>query len=411
MKRVFLICLFWSFLSPIAKAQQLDYFINEGLKNNPLLNEYRNNETLSATDSLLVAATNKPQINSNSQILYAPAYKNFGYDEAVTNGGNYAAVLDVSQFIFNKNNLRNKYERVDLQKQKWQNGARISAADLRRAITNQYLAAYADYIEVNNSNSYIALMNQHKEILKLLVQQGIYKQSDYLALLIEAQTAEIDLIRFKTQLVKDVHLLRQICGIGDTTQFTPETPSLKAALPADTGDFPLFRQYKIDSLIIINEQKSLDFRYVPKISWFADAGIMSSNPARLYKNLGYRLGLNMSFPIFDGHQRKLERQKFSIQENTRSNYESYFKIQYSAQVRQLNEELLSTRQTMNMLKTQLATTKELVSLLKAQLNQGNTSILELIGTMKNYISVNRSVCQLQMREFEIINELNYLMQQ
>ncbi|MEN6618037.1 MAG: TolC family protein [Rikenellaceae bacterium] len=411
MKKLFLICLFCSILFSLAKAQQLEYFITRGLMNNPMLNEYNNNVRTSVTDSLLVAATNKPQVNSNSQILYAPSHKSFGYDEAVTNGGNYSSVVDVSQYIFNRRDLKNRYESINLQKQKWQNGAKISAADMRKVITNLYLTTYADYNEVTNSSSYLTLMNQHKEILKQLVQQGIYRQSDYLSLVIEVQTAEIDLSRFKAQLVKDVYILRQICGIDDTTPFAPEMPALVTTLPVNPGDSPLFKQYKLDSLRIINERQSFDIRYVPKISWFSDAGIMSSDPARLYKNVGYSLGLNMSFPIFDGHQRKLDRQKFSIQENTRSSYENYFKIQYSSQVKQLNAELYSTRQTLDMLNTQLSTTKELVSLLKSQMNEGNVSIIELIGTMKNYISVNRTACQLQMREFEIINELNYLMQQ
>jgi outer membrane protein TolC len=411
MKNIFLISLFLGLLFPYVKAQQLDYFITLGLKNSPLLNEYRNQVSASATDSLLVKAAQLPQVNSTSQVMYSPAYKNFGYDNAITNGGNYASVVGVSQNIFNNKSLKNKYEGINIQKQAWLNSGKISSADLKKAITAQYLTSYISYSDMNNSNSYLALLNQYKDMLKQLVDGGVYRQTDYLSLILEVQTAEINLNQQQTQFTSDTYLLRQLCDINDTTTFVPEIPTLNVAQPGKTQNLPLFVKYKIDSLSISNEQQTISLNYRPKISWFADAGVMSSDPTLLQRHFGYSVGLNMTIPIYDGHQRKLETQKLAIRENTRFNYESYFKKQYTSQVKQLNSELQATRRTLNMLKAQLSTTNELVTLLKAQLNSGNVTIIELINTMKNYLLVSRNINQLQVREFEIINELNYLMQQ
>ena len=71
----------------------------------------------------------------------------------------------------------------------------------------------------------------------------------------------------------------------------------------------------------------------------------------------------------------------------------------------------SVKKTQTLLKTQLATAQELIEMIKKQLNNGNVTVIELINTMKNYLSVSRSMNQAQVREFEIMNELNYLMQQ
>jgi len=98
-----LFCIIFNF----ANAQQLDYFINKGLQNSPLLNEFKNQLQSAETDSLLITATRKPQVNSHSQALYAPSYKNFGYDNALTSGGYYGSVVDVSQNVFYK-----KYGRI-----------------------------------------------------------------------------------------------------------------------------------------------------------------------------------------------------------------------------------------------------------------------------------------------------------
>jgi len=411
MKFRILVALFISLLFSTARAQQLDYFINKGLQSSPLLNEFRNQLQASNADSLLISAAQKPQVTSQSQIMYAPFNKYVGYDDALTNGGFYGSVVGVSQYIFNKKIFQNKYENISIQKQELTNTSKISTSDIKKAITIQYITAFTNYQELKNCQKYLELLNRHKNILKVLVEQGVYKQSDYLSLIIESQSSEIEISQLKTQLKTDEYALKQLCGISDTSRFTPEIPSIKKAQAVNSANSPLFMQFKIDSLKITNEKQSIALNYKPKVNWFADAGLISSNPLLLYRHLGFSVGVNMSIPIYDGHQRDLENKKVSIKENSRLNYETYFKNQYTNQILQLNDELESTQQSLEMMKQQLQTTNELAEMLKTQLNTGNASIIELINNMKNYLSASRTMNRLQVREFEIINELNYLMLQ
>ena len=395
-------CIFLYF----AKAQQLDYFINKGLQNSPLLNEFRNQLQTADADSLLVLATRKPQVNSHSQILYTPSYNYFGYDNVTPY---YGSVVDISQNIFYKKIWENKFEAIRLQKQELGNTSKLSTGELKRGITAQYLTAFTDNQELKNSRTYLDVLNQHKTILKTLVEQGVYKQSDYLSLLIEAQTTEIEISQLQTQVKSDEYSLKQLCGIIDSATLTPELPPLAIPQQKDISTSPLFVRFKIDSLKIGNERQSITLNYQPKINWFADAGLISTDPLVMYRHLGFSVGLSMSIPIYDGHQRTLETKKLDIKENTRLSYENYFRNQYSSQIRQLNDELQSTRKSLEMMNHQLQTTKELAEMLKTQLNIGNASIVELITNMKNYLSVLRVMNRLHVREFEIINELNYLM--
>jgi outer membrane protein TolC len=403
---------FWiSLLSCFIQAQQLDYFIKQGMSNSPLLKDYQNQAGLTALDSLFVRAEQKPMVTSTSQILYAPSYDHFGYDEAITNGGNYASTVSASQYLFNGKTLRNKYESIGLQNQSLKNTTKISGNDLIRAITSQYLTALSGYNDLNNGNAYLKLINQQGNLLKQLVSQGIYQQSDFLTLQIEAQAAEINQNRIRTQLLQNVSVLQQLCGIDDTLRFAPEIPRIEPLQPVSPDKSPLFMQFTIDSLRLINERESIGLQYRPRISWYADAGMMSSTPANFYHHFGYSLGLNMSIPVYDGNRRKLEYRKISIRENTRSNYENYFRNQYSRQIGQLHTELESNRKTLEILKSQDSSSLELIHLLSDQLSQGNVSITELINAMKNSLSVKHDISQAQIQEFEIINEINYLLQQ
>ncbi|MDP4273586.1 MAG: TolC family protein, partial [Bacteroidota bacterium] len=165
------------------------------------------------------------------------------------------------------------------------------------------------------------------------------------------------------------------------------------------------------SLKIENSKQAVNLRYLPKLSWFADAGLNSSTLSSAYQHFGYSAGLNFSIPIFDGNQKKLDYQKLAISENTRANYESFFKAQYSQQIMQLSNEFNSTRQMAIQLKKQLHTAEELISLSRLQLSSGNISITDLITAVKNYIGIRKNLDQSEIKTLQLINELNYLMQQ
>src|SRR5512138_635454 len=95
-------------------------------------------------DSLLIRSSKLPQVEARSQLLYSPVYGKFGYDEVVTDGGLYTGVVGVSQNILNKRDINNRFQSVNIQRQSVVNSAKIGIADLKRMITAQYVAAFAD---------------------------------------------------------------------------------------------------------------------------------------------------------------------------------------------------------------------------------------------------------------------------
>jgi hypothetical protein len=114
LRRIFL-TFFFSGLTLISYNQprNLEFYLNKGIQNSPLLNDYKNQISSAVEDGLLIGAAKKPLIEAKSQLLYSPSYHNFGYDELITNGGNYTAVVGVTQNIFNRKELTNKYNSVE----------------------------------------------------------------------------------------------------------------------------------------------------------------------------------------------------------------------------------------------------------------------------------------------------------
>lgn len=409
-KRLLVLGLVLLFQAISSKAQKLEFFIAKGLENSPLINEYQNQVKALISDSLIVKSSNLPQISSSTQVMYAPSYQHFGYDNAITNGGNYVSVVGVSQPILNRQIKKNRYESISIQKQNLLNNSEITNAELVKLITAQYIDAFTAYTNLQVSSSFKAMLNDYHNVLKTLVENGVYKQSDLLALNIEIKSAEVDMNQQKIDLEYAVSALRQTCGMSDTSRFSAMLPNLKIKSQISILQSPFLHKFQLDSLSITNQIASINNNYLPKISLFADAGFMTTQLQQLQNHFGYSTGITLSIPIYDGNQRKHELQKMNLQENTRQSYQQFFKAQYSQQVKQLSSMLESVENSIKITNNQLADSKNLVVLIKTQLNSGNTSIVELINALKNINSVNRSLTMLKAQKLKIINEYNYWLQ-
>jgi outer membrane protein TolC len=411
MFRKFFLFLFLSGLSLVAynQSRNLEFYLTRAIQNSPLLNDYRNQISSTLSDSLLIRAAKKPLVEARSQLQYSPFYHNFGYDEVITDGGNYTAVLGVSQFIFNKREINNKYEAVDLQKRSFNNSTRISVNELNRIITDQYLTAFSHYSDFSFNRNFLELLLKENEIVKVFVKNGIARQTDYLSLLVETQTQEILVNQLKSLFRKDLMLLSQLCGIIDSVMYELDDPKLEIKGTADISKSPTYIQYKIDSIRIENEKAAVDIRYKPKVNWFADAGFLTSNPWNFYKHFGYSAGLNLNIPVYDGKQRGIQKQKLDFNENTRQAYMSTYYKQYFQQIQQLDLELKALNEMSVQTEAQLKTSEQLVNTLKEQLEAGIIQMTDYINAIKNFKTTSRNVNLIRIQKEQVINELNFVM--
>ena len=69
--------------------------------------------------------------------------------------------------------------------------AKLTETDLRLGITAQYLTAYADFQQIRFFQSTLKLLKEEQEILKSLVDQGIYLQTDRINLALSITNQEI----------------------------------------------------------------------------------------------------------------------------------------------------------------------------------------------------------------------------
>jgi len=389
------------------QVRTLDFFLQQGLSNSPLLKDLNNQLRVNFLDSLLIKANRLPQINVDGLLNYAPIIHGYGYSEAITNGGNYISVIDIHQPIFNKKAINIQYSGIGLQNQAVVNSTRIAERDLKKTITALYLTSFAIYSQSSFERVLLDRTREEETLLKQLVENGIYRQTDYLSFLVEMQSMELHLIDLQTEYQKAISGLNIICGISDTTDYQLSMPTFQENVSPRPSGFPFFNRFIIDSLRIQNEKLLIDQAYVPKVDWYTDAGIVSNDLSVVYKNFGISFGLSFTVPVWDGNQRKLNYEKLKATEINRKTYQDYFRTQFHQQLRQLDQELRRVRELIPRMQEQMKLAETIIRQDKQLLNTGGISITDYVIAKKNYIQIQSNLNTYQVHVLQIMNEINY----
>jgi outer membrane protein TolC len=396
-------------ISGIAPAQknQLKYYVGEAFANSPLLKDFKDQVESNTYDSLLIKATYKPQVTGSSYNSYAPVIKGYGYDGAITNGGNFNALIGVNKLLLNKKLTGAQFQNLQLQNQSLNNAAQLTEQDLKRTITAQYIIAYGDQQQINFNKEINILLLKEEVILKKLTQGNVYKQVDYLSFLVTLQQQELLIKQLEIQFKNDAATLNYLSGITDTSFVVLQDPELSLASLPDINSSVFLKKFAIDSLKLSNNRVLVAAAYRPKINLFADAGFNSSLAYSPYKNFGTSFGISASIPIYDGKQKKMQYSKINIAERTRNTYKDFFIKQYNQQVAQLNQQLKVTDDMITTINKQIKYAESLIQVNEKLLETGEAHITDYILALNNYINAKNLVTQHTINRLQIINQINY----
>ena len=409
MRKKFLI-IFLSFLVPLFSLGQnknLDYFINQSLQNDPRLTDIQNLVLANRIDSELIVAANKFQVTGNGNAYYAPVIDGYGYDEVITNGQQFSVLAAVNKQINNKKNLNLQFKNLQLQNDSLINSSAITKQDIKKAIVIQYIATYGDQLQLEFNDQLIHLLSKEESILKSLTQKNVYKQSDYLSFLVTLQQQQLAKNQLLVQYKNDYASLNYLAGIIDTTAETLTEPNLQVIENYNATESPFFLSYKIDSLRIENDRLTTKVQYRPKVNLFADAGYQSSLILTPYKNFGYSFGINLTVPIYDGHQRQLQFSKLNIEQRTLQKKQQFFDTQYHQQLLQLHQQLNDIESLNTNINKQIEYLETLIKVDGKLLETGDIRITDFILALNNYIAAKNLIVQNEIARLQVIQQINY----
>jgi outer membrane protein TolC len=244
-------------------------------------------------------------------------------------------------------------------------------------------------------------------LLKKLTQSTVYRQTDYLVFLITLQQQKLAITQTRIQFQNDYATLNYLSGLFDTSFTSLATPVLPLNYTPEIENTVYYQKFTVDSLILKATDAQIDLNYKPKVSLYADAGYVSSLQYVPYKNFGASAGVNLTVPIYDGRQRKMQHNKIFIEEQTRLNYRDYFKTQYSQQIAQLTQQLNAAQELINETNVQIKYTQGLMEANRKLLPTGDVKISDFVIAINNYLNAKNIITQNTITRLQIINQINY----
>ncbi len=401
---IVLVCLGYT---TTAQQNSLDYYVNQALQNSPLLKDFQGQVLASRLDSQRILAGYRPQVTGISINTYAPTAAGWGYDQAISNGGNFSTLVSVNKALVGKKNLATQFDAIRLQGDSIRNIARISEQDLKKSVTAQYITAYGDMLQLNFNREMVDLLQREESILKSLTRKNVYRQTDYLAFLVTLQQQKLLYRQLQIQFRNDYGTLNYLVGITDTANVSLQDPRLTLNQLPDLYSSVFYKRFFLDSLRLLNSRSLIDFSYRPKASLYADAGYSSSLAYEPYKNFGTSFGISVAVPIYDGHQRRLMYSRLEIEKRTQDSYKRFFTGQYSQQIAQLSQQLSATEELIGEINDQIKYSESLINVNGKLLETGDARIADYIIALGNYLNARNLLTQNNITRLQIINQINY----
>ena len=277
--------------------------------------------------------------------------------------------------------------------------------EMEQLVGYQYILCLKSKAQWKNSEFMQKLLDEQVSILNKLVENAVYKQSDLLLLQIEKQNLELNTKSFKDDFKNSIYDLNLLCGIKDSSYIEIVEIDLKLK-SVNTTNSQFLASYKLDSLGIVADQSIIELKYKPQLSLFANAGLNSVNIPSLNR-LGISAGLTFSWNLYDGNQRKLEREKANVNINTLEFEKNHFKTQQEINKDKIKSQIKSLEERRIILENQLNQYDKLYKVYENELSQGLLSIMDFKNLMKDITAKKQDFLLQKMEKQLLVNSYNY----
>lgn len=418
------ILLLVAFSSLKAQQRDLNFYIEQAKKNSPMINKSKNENKIVTLDlEQINSILSKPEINVVSGIMFAPivshdnnsnrfewvsngATKYSGYDMALTDGGQYQALVSVRQPLLAGSKYQSYSNKAGISGQINDNNIALTIHELEQVVGYQYLLCAKSKKQTDISLLLLNELDDQVKILQKLVENAIYKQTDLMLLQIEVQNYMAECKMYQSEYMTNLYDLNLICGINDTTKV--DLPDMNLILnPENVISSKFSTAYKLDSLSIIADQAINELKYKPQLDLFANAGLNAVYmPA--FNRLGFSTGLTLTWNIFDGRQRDIQREKSNVNLQTLEFEKKKFLTRNEISKNNILNQIKTLDQRIILNEQQMDTYNKLYNVYSMELSQGEASVMDFKNLLKDIAAKNQESLLLEMEKQYLINSYNYL---
>jgi outer membrane protein TolC len=255
-----------------------------------------------------------PRIGVRAGASYAPSDPTFGYDPAISDGGEVHAQVGVDHTLYDGGvrSLRDDQLAVDLDRSRFDR--KLAERDIFHEVRSGFIRLLRDRDEVDLRRESLRRLENYLNFVRQLAGAGTVPASDVLSARTELATGEDEYRKAGERYAEDRVAFSEMLGL-EIDSAVAVVGSLEDLLPPGTGSPPAQGDTGSTALDLRLAQTEISRDSIgieiagrelyPKVSVFGDLGLLSSGenlrlPAdERYRGLGYLVGLSLELPLVD----------------------------------------------------------------------------------------------------------------
>jgi outer membrane protein len=386
---------------PAAPAQgvlTLDSCLVIALAKSPALRSADNAVRAAGLARSELLTTVLPQIQAVIDGIYLPVPPRYGYDPAITDGGEVRGLVAVRQSVYDSGVRSLKSDQFSLDIDRLGSERRLAALDLALAVKLAFFESLRSRAEVKLQQESVDQLGAYLSLLRRLYSGGSAGATDILKTEIQASGARLALAKAREASAGALIALDEVMGVppdtsvriaGSLEEAAGAVNDSAASPPADpvgTLDMTvagmLVRRSMIDEDITRHER-------LPDISIFADAGYLTSGDnlrlpsSERLNGLGYEVGLAVQFPILNWGATGLRAEQKEVATDDLRNRMEILRRSIASDALRLRIQIAGARERLGVLRENLAKAGDNYLLTKSKFAAGASLSIEVLSAQQS----------------------------
>jgi len=360
--------------------------------------------TASLTRSEL-GTTALPQVQTQVDAIYLPVPPRYGYDPAITDGGEVRGVFSVRQSLYDSGVRTLKMDQADADVERVGHERKQASLDLTLAVTQAFYDALRSREEAALQAESVDELEAYRALVDRLYRAGSASATDLLKTDLQASTARVALGRAVEAEHGATIALEELIGLPpDTTLALRGSLADTSSVLDTTAQPPFDPDATVDMTIagLLVSRSLLDegiarHERLPDISLFADAGYLTSGDnlrlpsSERLNGLGYEVGIGIQFPILNWGATGYRAEQREAATDDLRNRKELLRRSIVADALRLHLELTGARRRLHVLDENLVKARDNFVLTKSRYAAGASLALEVFAAEQAMIDARSAL--------------------
>jgi len=396
----------------------LEQCLAKARANGPALRIAENAVRMAELSKRELSTTARPQLKTAIGAGYAPFSRHFGYDPALSNGGQLTGQLMAEQIIYDGGRRSVKATQFDLDIARSGKERQLAVRDLEFGVRQAYVGVLKAQAEVSLREQTLMQLADYLELVARLNAGGAVAYTDLLKTRVELSTASISAAQARQSVTLAKYDLAELMGKPEDTSFNlsgsldaypiGQFDVIDAHMPFDSSQNLELAVARLNCERSVTEIREAERDRLPTVSLVGDAGLLTSREnlqlphAERFRSIGYSVGFSLDLPLFDWGGRRFRVQQRQLAAESAMLQSEALRRSIAAEYRKSQLQLISATSQLDSLRANIKVAEDNFLLTKSKYAGGAALASEVL-------SAQQFLAETKISELETLAEMQILL--